>query len=282
MSVRVAVIQTDPRFGEVEANIREALAIAESAGADILVFPELCNTGYNFSSKQEVEKLAEPIDGPTYGAFAMFAEKASCHVVYGFAEKSGRRYYNSAALVGPNGLIGLYRKVHLFNRELLFFSPGDLGFPVFRLPFGIVGIMICFDWIYPEAARTLALKGAQLVAHPSNLVMPYCPDAMVTRCLENRVFAATADRVGTENRGGVQFEYRGMSEIVSPKGEILRRLGEREHGVAAADVELSEANVKKVNEYNDLLKDRRPETYLTSGPVRRTTRARARRRRKHG
>ncbi|MEK9136174.1 MAG: nitrilase-related carbon-nitrogen hydrolase, partial [Bacteroidota bacterium] len=133
--------------------------------------------------------------------------------------------------------------------------------PVFDLPFGKVGMMICFDWIYPESARTLALKGAQLIAHPSNLVMPYCPDAMVTRCLENRVFAATANRVGREDRGGITFTYIGKSEIVSPRGEILKRLSDNEASIAVVEVHLAQALNKRLNEFNDLLKGRREEAY---------------------
>ena len=122
-------------------------------------------------------------------------------------------------------------------------------------------MMICFDWIYPESARTLALKGAQLIAHPSNLVMPYCPDAMVTRCLENRVFAATANRVGREDRGGITFTYIGKSEIVSPRGEILKRLSDNEASIAVVEVHLAQALNKRLNEFNDLLKGRREEAY---------------------
>jgi len=170
--------------------------------------------------------------------------------------------YNSSAMVGPTGLLGLYRKVHLFDRERLFFRPGDVGFPVYDLPFGRVGMMICFDWIYPEAARTLALKGAQLIAHPSNLVLPYCPDAMVTRCLENRVFAATADRVGREERGGYDLRFIGKSEIVSPRGTILGQLGTDDVGICISDVDLREADDKKVNQHNDLLVQRRPDQYV--------------------
>jgi predicted amidohydrolase len=122
-------------------------------------------------------------------------------------------------------------------------------------------MMICFDWIYPESARALALKGAQLILHPSNLVMPYCPDAMITRCLENRVFAATANRIGEEERGGVKFSYIGTSEIVSFRGEILCRLGAAQTGVGVAGVDLAQAADKRINEYNDLLRDRRGPQY---------------------
>jgi predicted amidohydrolase len=258
--MRVAVVQTNPTFGEVKSNVEAALALMESAEADLYVLPELFNTGYNFVDAEEIRRLSEEKSGFTFQSVREFVAARSCYVVYGFAEKADR-IYNSAALVGPGGLIGIYRKVHLFDREKLFFARGNLGFPVFDLPSGKVGIMICFDWIYPESARTLALEGAQLIAHPSNLVLPHCPDAMVTRCLENRVFAATADRVGREDRGGVDLHYIGKSEIVSPGGKILVRLGEDKPGIAVEEVDLAEANNKKINEFNDLLADRRGEQY---------------------
>lgn len=259
--MKVAVIQTSPVFGEVTANVRQALTQMSTVKADIYILPELFNTGYNFIDDNEVRTLAEHSTGSTFRAISEFAKERPCCVVYGFAERA-EKLYNSSALVGPSGLIGLYRKIHLYHRERLFFAPGDLGFPVFDLPFGKVGMMICFDWIFPESARTLALKGAQLIAHPSNLVMPYCPDAMITRCLENRVFTATANRVGEEDRGGMKLRYIGKSEIVSPRGEILHRLDETDAGVAMADIDLTTASNKQINEYNDLFNERRVENYV--------------------
>src|SRR5262249_36348097 len=146
-------------------------------------------------------------------------------------------------------------------RENLFFFPGNLGFPVFDLPIGKIGMMVCFDWIYPESARTLALNGAALIAHPSNLVLPHCPDAMVTRCLENRVFAATANRIGTEARGRYEFSYIGKSQVVSPGGNILARLPSDAPGVATVEVDLRESSKKRLNEFNDLFAGRRADQY---------------------
>lgn len=262
--VKVAIVQTNPQFGHVQKNVDDAVATMATLNADVYVLPELFNTGYNFIDKNEVEQLSEPSDGFTFQQMKKFVKNFSCYIVYGFAEKSNELLYNSASLVGPSGLVGLYRKVHLYYKENVFFTQGNLGFPVFELPFGKVGMMVCFDWMYPESARTLALKGAQLIAHPSNLVLPYCPDAMVTRCLENRVFAATANRVGRENRGSVDLTYIGKSEIVSPKGEILVRLTDHTPGIAIQEIDLEFAKNKQINEYNDLLAGRKPGSYSLS------------------
>ena len=258
--MRLAIVQTSPEFGKTEQNVRSAMELMENTKAELYVLPELFNTGYNFIDKGEVEAVAEGTDGSTFQALFEFARTRACYISYGFAEKADH-LYNSACLIGPTGMLGLYRKVHLFDRETLFFAPGNTGFPVFELPFGRVGMMICFDWIYPEAARSLTINGAQLILHPSNLVLPYCPDAMITRCLENRVFAATADRVGREVRGDLDLRFIGTSEIISPLGEILVRLGSQEPGVAVVTVDLGESSQKNVNKHNDLLADRRPEQY---------------------
>ncbi len=257
--MEIAVVQTNPVFGDVAANRAEAAALIEPIRADVFVLPELFSTGYNFSDAGEVRSLAEPADGPTCAALIALARNKGCAIAFGFAERESRTgaIYNAAALVGPDGLIGVYRKVHLFYRENLFFSPGDLGFPVFPTRWGKLGMMICFDWYYPESARSLALGGAEVVLHPANLVLPHCPEAMKTRCLENRLYAATADRVGVEDRGGERLAFIGMSEIVSPKGEILARLGREEAGVAVAEIEPVTASDKRINAYNDLLGGRR-------------------------
>ena len=258
--MRVAVVQTNPVFGEVKNNIDQALSLMETVMADLYILPELFNTGYNFVDEIELRGFAKPADGLTSQIMCRWTKKHTCYVVYGFAEQDDK-LYNSAALIGPEGLVGIYRKVHLFDRENLFFDPGNLGFPVFNLPFGKIGMMICFDWMYPESARSLALKGAQLIAHPANLVLPNCPDAMVTRCLENGVFTATADRVGEEKRGGIDLKFIGTSEIVSPIGKILCRLDVHKPAISAVDIDLALADKKQINKYNDLFKGLRPNQY---------------------
>jgi 5-aminopentanamidase len=256
----VAAVQTHPVLGAVQRNVEEALALMETAPAEMYVLPELCTTGYLFADHGEVERLAEPANGPSLKAFMDFARRRGVYVVAGFAERADR-LYNSAAMIGPTGIVGIYRKVHLYDRENLFFEPGNLGFPVFPVRFGTVGIMICFDWMYPESVRSLTLGGADVIAHPSNLVLPYCPDAMVTRCIENRVFAVTADRVGREEHAGYGLTFIGSSQVVRPDGTIAKRLNSTDPGVAVADIDLAQAQQKKLNAFNDLLTGRRTDQY---------------------
>ena len=261
--MKVGYFQFDPVFGEVKRNldyVSERLARVE---CDLLALPELFNTGYQFVSVAEAQALAEEIPGgPTTSRLLEIAADRRMHLVAGLAERAGDCLYNSAVLIGPAGLVGVYRKTHLFFEETLFFALGDTGFPVYDIGSARVGLMVCFDWYYPESARTLALKGADIIAHPSNLVLPNCPDSMVTRCLENRVFAVTCNRIGWEERGGKKkLTYIGNSEVVSPKGEIIKRAKPDQEELAIVDIDPLEARNKKINPYNDLLSDRRPEFY---------------------
>ena len=151
--------------------------------------------------------------------------KKKTSIIAGIAERDGDKVYNSAVIVGPKGYLGQYRKIHLFDTEKNLFDQGNLPLSAFNTGSVRVGVMICFDWRFPrESARTLVLGGADLIAHPSNLVMPYCPEAIITRCLENRVFVVTADRVGTEERiSGSPLHFIGQSQVVDPDGNIIYR-----------------------------------------------------------
>jgi predicted amidohydrolase len=262
--MRVGYFQFDPIFGEVKRNLDLVTErLNNSIECDLLVLPELFNTGYQFISSEEALSLAEEIPhGPTTVRLLELASARRMHLVAGLAERAGSQIYNSAVLVGPRGLVGIYRKIHLFFEETLWFTPGDTGFPVYDIGLARVGLMVCFDWFYPESARTLAIKGADIIAHPSNLVLPHCPDAMVTRCIENAVFAVTCNRIGTEERGGKKkLTYIGNSEVVSPAGAILKRAKAEEVELAVIEINPLQARNKQLNPYNDLLAGRRPEFY---------------------
>jgi 5-aminopentanamidase len=261
--VRVGFYQYNPEFGAVARNLDVVATALEQAEADLIVLPELFASGYQFISQEEVQQLAEPVpDGPTTRRLIDIAKRRRMYIVAGLPEKASSKCYNSAIVVGPTGFIGCYRKTHLFYEETLFFAPGDSGFQVWDIGPAKIGVMICFDWYYPESARSLAVQGAEIICHPSNLVLPNCPDSMPVRCLENRVFAITSNRIGSEARGGKdQLTYIGRSEVVTPKGVIQYRAAHDREDLAILDIDPAEARNKRLNRYNDLLHDRRPAFY---------------------
>lgn len=261
-SFRVAYVQGAPRFGRPDENLERGLALAATVAADLVVLPELWSSGYVFSSHAEVARLAENArTGPTARALAAAARRERRHYIAGFPEVARGRYYNSAMLVGPTGVRAVYRKLHLFEREREWFSPGNLPLAVHRVGAARVGLMICFDWRFPEVARVLALAGADVLAHPSNLVFPNAQDAMRTRSLENRVFTVTANRTGVDSRPGGRVPFTGRSQIVGPGGDVLARAGKRETVAAAVDCDLALARDKTLTALTPIFSSRRPEFY---------------------
>jgi predicted amidohydrolase len=230
--------------------------------AQLIVLPEFFNTGYLFISWEEAYSLSEAVPGgTTTDALCNVAKKKGVHVVGGLIEREKEALYNAAVLVGPEGYIGKYRKVHLFSEENLYFTPGNLGLQVFDVGPYKIGIMICFDWMFPESARVLALKGADVICHCANLVMPYCQDAMVTRCLENHVYAVTANRTGSERRGNKFCKYTGGSQITGPLAKILYRADREQDETGTAVIDIAKARNKQLNRFNDLFTDRKPRYY---------------------
>jgi len=260
--MRVGFVQFEPVFGQKQRNVEKSIRLIESVEADLLVLPELCNTGYLFLSREEAYELSEEIpDGPTVRAWMAVSERRRVNLVAGIAERVGERVFNSAVLIRPSGEVDVYRKAHLFSREKMWFEKGDKPFKVHDIGCAKIGIMICFDWIFPEVARILSLEGAEIICHPANLVLPYCQDAMVTRCLENRVFAITCNRTGTESRGGEKLRYTGRSQIVDPGGNVLVRAGEAGEAVEVVEIDPNEAEDKHITELNNLLDDRRVDMF---------------------
>ena len=270
--VRIACIQMEPRVGQKAANVAKSLELIATAarkGAKLVVLPELANSGYVFESREEAFALAEQVPGgPTTQAWSKAAEEFGLTIVAGIAERVGTKLYNSAAIIGPEGYIGTFRKVHLWNEENLFFEPGNLGFPVFATPIGRIGAMICYDGWFPEGHRLLALQGADLICIPTNWVPIPGQDpkreAMANiLCMaaahSNSVFIAAADRVGTE-RGQ---PFLGESLIVSYTGwPVAGPASRTDEEIIYAEVNLSDARRKRNwNEYNQVLRDRRKDVY---------------------
>jgi predicted amidohydrolase len=227
-----------------------------------IVLPELFNTGYLFRNVEEIKELAESATtGYTVTELKKCAKKQRLNLIFGMAELKGRQYFNSAVLITANGKVETYQKTHLFDREKLFFRPGTKALKACPLEEATIGMMVCFDWIFPEVTRILALHGAQVICHPANLVLPWCHEAMRTRAIENRVFTVTANRIGTEKRGNISLTFTGKSQIVSPSGEVLVTGGERSESLKIIDIDPGEASDKTVTPNNDLFADRQVALY---------------------
>jgi beta-ureidopropionase len=258
--LKLAVGQIEPQICDPEENLSRVKSILEEATkgkVDVLVLPELCNSGYVFKTIDEAVDSSEVIPiGPMSKELLTWSSNGRL-VVAGICEQTKEGLYNSAAVFGNGAHIITYRKIHLFLNEADWFKPGQEEPPVIEYNGYRFGVMICFDWIFPEMARVLALKGAQVILHPANLVLPYCQDAMVTRSIENRVFTATANRIGTER----EVSFSGFSQITDVKGNLLCKMHKEEVGISSVEIDPTLADDKSITARNDVLEDRHPELY---------------------
>jgi predicted amidohydrolase len=270
--VRVACCQFAPAVGDKPGNLQQCADFIERAakgGANLIVLPELASSGYVFETRAEARSLADPYDGgATTTLWARLARALNVHIVGGFCEDAGGSLYNAAALLGPAGPVGLFRKVHLWGEENLYFAPGNLGFPVFPTPHGTLGLAICYDGWFPETYRTMALAGAELVCVPTNWVPIPGQDPQreamanvltMAAAHSNSICIAAADRVGTE-RGQ---PFIGQSLIVSHTGwPTGGPASATDSAIVYADLDLAAAKRARCwNDFNHPLRDRRADAY---------------------
>lgn len=269
--MKVAAVQMDVKILNKARNLERILANLEGAaheGAKVVIFPECALPGYCFTSREEAWPEAETVPGPSTERLAAAAKKLDCTVVVGLLEREGDRLYNAAAVVGPEGILGTYRKIHLlFLGVDRFDTPGDKPFSVFETTDGKIGVNICFDLSFPEAGRVPKLKGAELLAVPTNWpvgsdIWQHTPQVRAT---ENHFHVVAADRVG-EERG---FRFVGHSKIVDFSGQVLAEAGETEETILYAELDLAAANNNRVVRVPgqwelDRIAARRPEMY---GPI---------------
>lgn len=261
--MKIGFIQFAPLLGDLEETIQRIDALIHRAEpADLLVLPELTNSGYNFQSSEQARASSEEIRDSIFLRYLTSKCRAlNLHLVSGFCEREGDHLYNSAVLVGPEGYLGKYRKLHLFMNEKDYFRPGNAGLPVFDIGTCRIGLLVCFDWIFPEVWRILALKGADIICHPSNLVLPgFAQSAVPVHALTNRVFIVTANRIGTEG----DLTFTGLSTIADPEGDIALQAKQTGEEVGFIEIDPILARDKMITPRNDVLGDRRPETY---GPL---------------
>jgi predicted amidohydrolase len=271
VSVRIACCQVAPDVGSPErsaALARESIAAAVAAGAQIVLVPELCTSGYVFREADEARAAAMPADGELLQGWAAEAARGDAVVVGGFCELApDGRLFNSSALVDGDGVLAVYRKVHLWDEERLWFTPGEAPAPVVPTRYGSIGLAVCYDLEFPELTRGLALQGAELIALPTNWPHDVAPpdgrpvlhSLAAMTAYWNKVFVAVCDRCGTER--GLEFE--GGSVIAGPDGAL--RAGpveDRGTRMLMADCELNQAVDKRTSERNDAFADRRPAHYI--------------------
>jgi len=260
--MRVGYYQFRPLFGKVQHNLNKVVNALQDVRADLIVLPELAFTGYYFQNKSELKSLAEdPVISSTVEVLVKLCQVNNFHLVTGFAEKSKDRIFNSALLIGPDGIEHTYRKLHLFNEEKNIFDEGDIPLQINIVKDVKVGMLVCFDWVFPETMRSLTLQGAEVIAHPSNLVLTFCQEAMITRCLENRVFAITTNRFGADKRPHGEVKFTGKSQIVAPGGVLIQRAASQREALFITDIDPYESHDKNITALNDLIEDRRPEYY---------------------
>ena len=269
-TTKIACVQMDVEIGNVEANrkkIVEQIGLAADRGAELVIFPECAITGYCFDSLDEAKPFSEPLQGPSAEAISEACTRTGAHVIAGYIERDGASFYNAAMLAAPGGgVIGNYRKVHLpFLGVDRFLTPGDKPFEVIDLPFGRIGINICYDASFPEAARALKLLGAELIILPTNWPTGAWRTAefiINARACENHVNFAAVNRCGIE-RG---WEFIGRSKVVDVNGDTIAEASRKGEEILIAEVDLKEANNNRIvnvaGSYEiDRLADRRPEFY---------------------
>ena len=267
--VKIAAVQMNPKIMRNKENLDDILLKTRSAasnGADLIVFPECALTGYVFASREEAIPFMETVPGPSTDRLIACCKELNVHVVVGLLEIDANKCFNAAALIGPQGLVGKYRKVHLpFLGIDRFVDPGDKPFQVYKTPIGNIGIHICYDCNFPESARIMTLLGADILTLPTNWpegrgkVAKY---VINTRAYENKVHFVAVDRVGSE-RGA---RFIGSSKIIDAWGDTLAEAGSDDEEIIYAEVALAEARQKrtvfKAGEFElDFIGDRRPELY---------------------
>ena len=266
---KIAAVQMEPRITIKKENLDKIIAKTKTAalnGSNLIVFPECALTGYVFNSREEALLYADTIPGLSTDKIEACCKELKVYVIVGLIERTGDKCFNAAVLIGPEGLIGKYRKNHLpFLGVDRFLDRGDEPFRVYETEIGKIGIHICYDCNFPESARVMTLMGADILALPTNWpegregIPKYVAP---TRAYENKVHLVAADRVGWE-RG---TKFIGQSKIINAWGDTLAEASIEDEEILYGEVNIAEAREKHIilrpGEFEvDCIRDRRPEFY---------------------
>ncbi len=264
--VKISLIQFKPEIAEKEKNLEIISRLVNKCSGDIILLPELATTGYAFPNTESLIPYAEIFDSrsETINLFQKLAMKKNCLIAAGLAEKSETEkgiLYNSSVAVSADGLLASYRKLHLFGREKRIFKSGSLPPPVFTYKDVKYSLLICFDWVFQELFRLLAIDGVQVILHSANLVLPWCQRSMVARALTNGIYIATTNRIGSEREGLEELTFTGSSQVVSPFGEVKIKAGEDTEEIVEVEIDSDLALDKSIGTANNRFDDRRTDIY---------------------
>jgi predicted amidohydrolase len=256
---KATIVQFKPILGAIDKNtliVRDLLT--KTTDADLVILPELASTGYNFKDRDMAYDLAEiPSESDYIHMLRNIAATNSQFIVSGFNERSGDDLYNSSLLIGPGGIEGTYRKMHLFMNEKNIFKPGEGGLQVYDTGFCRLGMQICFDYLFPEPWGILARKGAEVIVHPSNLLTQNATKVLPGIALMNRIFIITANRTGTES--GLTFN--GSSMVLNPSADVVVKASAEREEILQAEIDPALSGDKMITSMNHVFNDRRPEQY---------------------
>jgi predicted amidohydrolase len=257
--LKIAQIQYSPILGEIEQNTEKAkLFIEKCDDSELIILPELADTGYNFFNKDHALKVSRPIiDNPFINMLIEQAKQSGSNIVSGFSEKKGDQLYNSSILVSPSGIIGKYSKVHLFMNEKDIFEEGEGGMEVFSIGNYKLGMQICFDYLFAEPWNILAQKEADIIVHPSNLVTYNAFKVIPALAVMNKVFIATTNRIGIDR----DLKFAGKSFLCDPNGSIVSEASADQEEILFSEIDIDQAKNKMITERNHVFKDKRPDKY---------------------
>lgn len=264
--MKIGCFQFKPELNDFEINYNKIINTSEKCDLDLIIFPELSTSGYLFKDKKESFNAGQSyLSSNLFNSLTEISKSKNLIIVYGFPEISNNKVFNSAQIIFPDDKYNrIYRKTHLFYNEINYFDFGDTGFfNIYYPPFDInIGTMICYDWRFPEAARTLALLSSDIIVCPSNLVTPLWPKVIPARAIENKVYFAISNRIGKERVGNEELTFNGKSTIYDYEGNILITSDYNDEKLISANINPNLTRNKSFNQYNNIFNDRRENYYF--------------------
>ncbi len=266
--MKITIIQNQPLLFNQIMNKSLIIDKINQSNGDLILFPELSTSGYFFQNRKEVLENAISVDDDFFNELQIVSGQKNQIISLGFPEVEAingeTKLYNSAILIFPNPKLKyVYRKTHLFYKERFCFDEGNTGFNVIydEAQDINIGLMICYDWRFPEAARALALKGADIILCPSNLVTELWTKVMPARAIENKVFLAVANRIGTETKNEETLKFNGKSALYDTNGNMLSSFSENSSEEQTFIIDHLESRNKYFNSINNIFIDRRQWAY---------------------